>query len=90
MRCSAANYAIGITAVLPTGGHARQFSGVTCRDMVKCATIGSLTPAALAELAPTIVTLARHEGLHGHAAAAQERPCEGPHGSTGRRAKDGA
>jgi len=87
---SAANYAIGITAVLPTGGHARQFSGVTCRDMVKCATIGSLTPAALAELAPTIVTLARHEGLHGHAAAAQERPCEGPHGSTGRRAKDGA
>ena len=70
---AAANYAIGITAVLPTGGFARQFSGVTCRDMVKCSTLGSLSPEALAELAPTIAALARHEGLACHADAAQAR-----------------
>ena len=70
---SAANYAIGITAVLPTSGFARQFSGVACTDMLKVATLGSLTPEALAELTPTIATLAAHEGLPCHAAAAEAR-----------------
>lgn len=77
---AAANYGIGITAVLPTSGFARQFSGVTCRDMLKGSTLGSLTPEALAGLAPTIATLARHEGLPCHAAAARARisPRGGP------------
>jgi histidinol dehydrogenase len=76
---SAANYAIGITAVLPTNGFARRFSGVTCRDMLKCSTLGSLSPEALAELAPTIAALAAHEGLPCHGAAARAR-ATGPYG----------
>lgn len=70
---SAANYAIGITAVLPTNGSARAISGITARDMLRTTTLGELDAAALAALTPTIGTLARYEGLPCHAAAAEVR-----------------
>lgn len=74
---SAANYAIGITAVLPTNGAARAISGVTARDMLRTTTLGELDGAALAALTPTIGTLARYEGLPCHAAAAEARSMQG-------------
>lgn len=67
---SAANYAIGITAVLPTNGFAKAFSGITCKDMIKTATIGSLSGSALRDLKNTIDTLGEHEGLPCHVDAA--------------------
>ncbi len=67
---SAANYAIGITAVLPTNGFAKSFSGITCRDMLKTSTIGALSESALHELKETIETLGEHEGLPCHVDAA--------------------
>jgi histidinol dehydrogenase len=70
---AAANYAIGITAVLPTNGAARALSGITSRDMFRTTTLGQLDEAALATLTPAIVTLARYEGLPCHAAAAEAR-----------------
>lgn len=70
---SAANYAIGITAVLPTNGAAHAISGITARDMVRTTTLGELDAAALAALTPTIGILARYEGLPCHAAAAEAR-----------------
>jgi histidinol dehydrogenase len=70
---SAANYAIGITAVLPTNGAARSLSGITARDMIRTTTLGQLDAAALARLTPTIGALARYEGLPCHAAAAEAR-----------------
>lgn len=70
---SAANYAIGITAVLPTNGAARAQSGVTARDMLRTTTVGELDAAALAALTPTIETLALYEGLPCHASAARAR-----------------
>jgi histidinol dehydrogenase len=70
---AAANYAIGITAVLPTNGAARALSGITARDMLRTTTLGELDEAALAMLTPTIGTLARYEGLPCHAAAAEIR-----------------
>jgi histidinol dehydrogenase len=70
---SAANYAIGITAVLPTNGAARAVSGITARDMLRTTTLGELDAPALAALTPTILTLARYEGLPCHAAAAEAR-----------------
>jgi len=70
---SAANYAIGITAVLPTSGFARAFSGVTCRDMLKCSTLGSLSAEALERLMPAIAALGRREGLPCHVDAARAR-----------------
>jgi histidinol dehydrogenase len=70
---AAANYALGITAVLPTNGAARSISGVTARDMLRTTTVGELDAAALAALTPTIVALARYEGLPCHASAAEAR-----------------
>lgn len=67
---SAANYAIGITAVLPTNGFAKAFSGITCKDMIKTSTIGALSESALNELKNTIDTLGEHEGLPCHVDAA--------------------
>jgi len=70
---SAANYAIGITAVLPTNGAARAVSGITARDMLRTTTLGELDATALEALTPTIATLARYEGLPCHAGAAEAR-----------------
>lgn len=67
---SAANYAIGITAVLPTNGFAKAFSGITCKDMIKTTTIGSLSEDALKKLKETIDTLGAHEDLPCHVDAA--------------------
>ncbi|MBN1906550.1 MAG: histidinol dehydrogenase [Deltaproteobacteria bacterium] len=67
---SAANYAIGITAVLPTNGFARAFSGITCRDMIKTSTIGGLSAEALHDLEETIRALGEEEGLPCHVEAA--------------------
>jgi histidinol dehydrogenase len=70
---SAANYAIGVTAVLPTNGVARSSSAVTARDFLRLSTTASLDAAALQTLAPTIVALAAAEGLPCHANAVTRR-----------------
>jgi histidinol dehydrogenase len=70
---SAANYAIGITAVLPTNRFARIFSGITCKDMLKTTTIGKLTKSALAELRPSIEEIGKLEGLPCHVDAVAAR-----------------
>lgn len=70
---SAGNYAIGVTAVLPTNGYARTVSGITCKDMLKISTIGQLDKEALQELLPTIREIGRGEGLPNHVLAAEKR-----------------
>jgi histidinol dehydrogenase len=70
---AAANYAIGVSAVLPTNGFARSHSAVTARDFLRLSTTAQLDAAALAELAPAIVALATAEGLPCHAAAIERR-----------------
>jgi len=70
---SAGNYAIGITAVLPTNGFAKIFSGITCKDMIKQSTVGMLTKEALKELYPTIKEIGEYEGLPCHVKATQIR-----------------
>jgi histidinol dehydrogenase len=70
---SAGNYAVGITAVLPTNGFAEAISGITCRDMMKTTTIGRLSSSALAELHPTIAALGQREGLPWHVEASRYR-----------------
>lgn len=70
---SAANYALGITAVLPTNGYARSQSGLTSRDMLRYSTLGRLDEQGLKDLIPAIGTLARYEGLPCHANAAEAR-----------------
>lgn len=70
---SAANYGIGITAVLPTNHFARAFSGVTSKDMVKYSTIGKLNKSALQELYPIIKEMGNYEKLPCHVKAADIR-----------------
>lgn len=70
---SAGNYAIGITAVLPTNGFARNISGITAKDMIKISTIGELDKNALKKLLPTITEIGKWEGLPAHVLAAKKR-----------------
>lgn len=63
----AGDYAIGSNHTLPTAGVARVRGGLHTSDFVKLVSIQTLTKAGLAALAPTVTTLARAEGLEGHA-----------------------
>jgi histidinol dehydrogenase len=59
--------------VLPTYGFARNYSGLSVASFQKQLTVQELTRAGLDELAPTVRTLARLEGLDAHAAAVTVR-----------------
>ena len=70
---SAGDYAAGPSHVLPTSGVARLRGGLSVMDFVKLISVQELSPGALRELAPTITTLARAEGLEAHARAVEVR-----------------
>ena len=66
---SAGDYASGTNHTLPTAGWAASLSGVNTESFMRRMTIQEITPAGIAALAPTIVTMARAEGLDAHASA---------------------
>lgn len=70
---AAGDYASGPNHVLPTAGAARIRGGLSAADFVKVISIQELTPAALRRLAPTVTSLARAEGLEGHARSIEVR-----------------
>jgi histidinol dehydrogenase len=70
---AAGDYATGSNHVLPTSGAARFRCGLNAADFVRVMAVQRLTRAGLAGLAPTIVTLARAEGLTAHAESIQVR-----------------
>ncbi|MFN2445269.1 MAG: histidinol dehydrogenase, partial [Vicinamibacterales bacterium] len=51
--------------------------GLTAADFVRVISVQRLTPNGLRGLAPTITTLARAEGLEGHAASIDVRTAPG-------------
>ncbi|MFO7892427.1 MAG: histidinol dehydrogenase [Longimicrobiales bacterium] len=66
------DYATGANHVLPTGGLARSYSGLSVDDFFRWTTWQEVrTDAAAARLAEVAVPLAEAEGLAGHAAAAR-------------------
>ena len=67
------DYASGTNHVLPTGGCARMFSGLSVDDFIKKPTFQHLSREALANLKDTVITLAENEGLLIHARAVAER-----------------
>lgn len=69
----AGDYAIGSNHVLPTAGTARFRGGLSAADFVRTVSVQRLTKAGLLRLAPTITSLARAEGLEGHAASIDVR-----------------
>ena len=70
---SLGDYAAGPNHVLPTGGSARFSSPLGVYDFLKRMSVIEADRAGLARLAPTIVALAKSEGLDGHALAASRR-----------------
>ena len=64
---AAGDYAIGSNHVLPTAGAARFRGGLSAADFVRVMSVQRVTRAGLARLAPTILPLARAEGLTAHA-----------------------
>ena len=70
---AAGDYASGPNHVLPTAGAARIRGGLSTADFVKVISVQELTPEGLAKLAPAITTLARAEGLEGHARSVEVR-----------------
>ena len=67
------DYCSGTNHVLPTYGYARAYSGLSLVDFTKRITVQEISPAGLADLGPTAVTLAGLEGLDAHAAAVSIR-----------------
>ena len=66
---SAGNFLIGCPASLPTSGFAHVSSGITSAAFLKRTAWARSDEAALRNMAPSIVTLARHEGFPAHANA---------------------
>jgi histidinol dehydrogenase len=69
----AGDYAIGSNHVLPTNGAARFRGGLHTSDFVRVSTVQRMTRKGLMRLAPTVTTLARQEGLEGHALSIEVR-----------------
>ncbi len=66
---SVGDYASGTNHTLPTNGFARAYSGVSVDSFVKKITYQQLTQEGLNNLGPTVVEMARAEGLEAHARA---------------------
>jgi histidinol dehydrogenase len=70
---SAGNFLIGCPASLPTSGFAHVSSGITAEAFLKRTAIARADQRALQRMAPSIVTLAEHEGFPAHANAITRR-----------------
>ncbi|MFB6161270.1 MAG: histidinol dehydrogenase [Haloferacaceae archaeon] len=70
---AAGDYASGTNHVLPTNGGARVHGGLSVDTFLRSTTVQRLDRAALADLAPTIETLAGAEGLEAHATSVRRR-----------------
>lgn len=69
----AGDYAIGSNHVLPTAGAARFRGGLNAADFVKLVSVQRMTKPGLNLIAKTVSTLARAEGLQGHARSIEVR-----------------
>ena len=70
---AAGDYATGSNHVLPTAGAARFRGGLSAADFVRVMSVQRVTREGLARLAPTILPLARAEGLEAHAESIEVR-----------------
>lgn len=68
-----ANYALGLNAILPTGGFARTFSSVSVWDFLKRSGVGYLSKEGYAQLQAHVARLADYEGFPAHAQAIRLR-----------------
>jgi len=83
----AGDYAIGSNHVLPTAGAARVRGGLSAADFVRQITVQRLTQKGLRSIGPSVIELARAEGLEGHARCIEIRFADpkGPRRAAGKR-----
>jgi histidinol dehydrogenase len=67
------DYLTGANHVLPTGGRARSFSGLSTLNYLRSYTIQEIGPEGARSMADDVATLAAAEGLPAHAEAALAR-----------------
>lgn len=67
------DYATGSNHVLPTRGAAAGRGGLSAADFVRVSTVQKLSAAGIERIGPAAVTIARAEGLEGHAASIEMR-----------------
>ncbi|MEO7082701.1 MAG: histidinol dehydrogenase [Gemmatimonadaceae bacterium] len=65
------DYMTGANHVLPTGGLARSYSGLSVLDFMRWTTYQRVSPSAAMSLAAAVSAFAEAEGLPGHARAAR-------------------
>jgi histidinol dehydrogenase len=70
---AAGDYATGSNHVLPTAGAARFRGGLSAADFMRVMSVQRVSSAGLARLRPTILSLARAEGLTAHAESIEVR-----------------
>jgi histidinol dehydrogenase len=70
---SLGDYGSGTNHVLPTMGHAALRGGLSVEDFRKWVTWQEVSAAGLRRIGPAVATVARAEGLVGHAEAVEER-----------------
>ena len=70
---AAGDYAAGTNHVLPTGGGARTFGGLSVEAFLRSTTVQRLDRDALAGIRGTITTLAEAEGFEAHAESVEAR-----------------
>jgi histidinol dehydrogenase len=70
---AAGDYASGPNHVLPTGGGARRYGGLSVDTFVRSTTVQRLDTEGLDDLSETITTLAEAEGLEAHAESVRKR-----------------
>jgi histidinol dehydrogenase len=70
---AAGDYGSGPNHVLPTGGVARFRGGLSVLDFVKVMTVQEISRTGLRKIAPSILALARAEGLRAHARSTELR-----------------
>ena len=70
---SAANYAIGVPAALPTNQAARTASGSSVLSFLKASSVAMLDEQGLRKVGPVVEQLGAYEGFPAHVRAVTER-----------------
>ena len=61
------DYLAGPNHVLPTSGSAKFSSGLSVNDFLKRQSLIKITKSGIERLGPSVINLAKHENLDGHA-----------------------
>jgi histidinol dehydrogenase len=64
---AAGDYGSGTNHVLPTGGGAKMYSGLSTETFIKKQTVQTLTKEGIKELSKTVLPIAEYEGFFAHA-----------------------